>query len=87
MKPVDPLFAQYIEKHKTVAYSVLGFAIVTHSKVTRMYFSYFLSFDMFKARFSKAALLMRSAWWSNRVCLCLIDLPILITAGIGLATV
>lgn len=51
---VDHLFSGYRDKHTFPCYLILAFAGFLHFKTSKMYYSRFYMFDMFKAQWTKA---------------------------------
>jgi hypothetical protein len=54
LQDIDPEFTAYVTKHKFCFYTVLTFAGLTHFECFKLYYSYFYSFDMFKAKWTRS---------------------------------
>lgn len=86
-QPYDKLFYPFSVKHKAVTILILGLGLV-HWKVTKIFYSRFYMFDMFKAHWQKAQYLRETQdkkW--GIVFLAAIDALIIIVGIVGLIIV
>jgi len=83
----DKLFKEYYVKHSFPAILIMILTAVVNMKFTKMFYSHFYSFDLFKARFTDDTLYIRTM---NRFILAsffLVDLLMIVVGFIGLATI
>jgi hypothetical protein len=79
-QPVDALFSNYSAKHKFACLAVLLSSGVLHFKTSKMFYSRFYMFDMFKAQWTHATYLKHSMTKWQILQLCAVDIALI---GIG----
>lgn len=85
-QPVDKLFRPWANKHTISTYAILGLTVV-HFKVTKMFYSRFYMFDMFKAHWEHAQLLRERQEKIQYIYLGVVDSLLIIIGIVGLAIV
>jgi len=83
----DKLFKEYFAKHTYSAIIIMGLTATVNIKFTKMFYSHFYSFDLFKARFTDDTLYIKTMNKFIIISFFAVDLLMIIVGFIGLATV
>jgi hypothetical protein len=85
-QPVDKLFRPWANKHVVSTYAIFALTVV-HFKVTKMFYSRFYMFDMFKAHWEGATMLRERQEKIQYIYLGVVDSLLIIIGIVGLALV
>jgi len=83
----DRLFKEYYVKHTFPAIMIMVLTGIVNMKFTKMFYSHFYSFDLFKARFTDDTLFIKTMNKFILASFFLVDLLLIIVGFIGLATI
>ena len=83
----DRLFKEYFVKHTFSAIMIMVLTGSVSLKFTKMFYSHFYSFDLFKARFTDDTLFIKTMNRFILVSFFLVDVLLIIVGFIGLATI
>jgi len=83
----DKLFKEYYLKHTFPAITIMALTAVVNMKFTKLFYSHFYSFDLFKARFTDDTLFIKTMNKFIIASFFLVDLLMIIVGFIGLATI
>ena len=81
---VDVLFSGYRDKHTFPCYLLLAMTGGLHFKTSKMYYSRFYMFDMFKAQWTKATKFRTSLWMWQLIFLIAVDVLLILVGCFGL---
>lgn len=82
-QPTDKLFSDYVRKHKCVNSTVSVLTVILTFKVNKLYYSHFLMFDMFKAKWSDHKTYRKMMTWYCMIWMIFVDAPLAIVAAMG----